>query len=640
MNWTAKTLTALVLLMLVCGVSFAQEAARPDRGATLNRNYLASDIENINLQNGNVQLSIPLAALPPIAGGKLSWTVSAHYNSKIWDVLRTQEEPAGTVWLPYVVDTPAASGGWTIGGAYAVVFRNARDDFDRVQYDLSSGLSQGECDLLNNFQYWKVLLVTPDGSERELRPLDYASYSGSQDFLRGYYSTIPTGSAMRYYSLDGSNLYAKISSNTDWTVYMPDGTRVIQTPDGVQRIQDTNGNKIKIFTDANGTHYQDEQTTNREIRVVYDPAANSGQGRYRVFYPTVTGIEHYIDVNMGTTIVQGKTHPVDDFDGINENICQRTASLYTELPVVRDIVFPQTEPSQPQRKFAFSYNSDTTENTTSEVNWVCGVNENYTRAASIGWGELSRVIMPPGTIQTAAYTDYSYELDHIHSLLSSTDELANTGVSQKKLYHDGISDTWTYGIGPSGSSVTSPDGSSLSEWRYCATFGEPGCSTDKAGLAYRLRQPFVMTEKHWINLTFSGGDNIGPGGLISPFNPVVDYEYTTLLDANNNALKMSARKFQYDYNGNVTQVVEYDWFDPALVSRDAQGVPTAVPASATVLRTTNSSHYNQASSSTSTNVYAKRALATGTPLILNAPRQTTVGPSIVRFSYDGQAFDV
>ena len=105
----------------------------------------------------------------------------------------------------------------------------------------------------------------PDGSEHELRPLDHGSYAGSQDFLRGYFNVIPSGSPMRYYSLDGSFLYATISGNLNWTVYLPDGTRIIQTPDGVQRIQDTNGNKIKIFSDTNGTHFQDEQTT-REIR--------------------------------------------------------------------------------------------------------------------------------------------------------------------------------------------------------------------------------------------------------------------------------------------------------------------------------------------------------------------------------------
>ncbi|MFN2404941.1 MAG: RHS repeat domain-containing protein, partial [Pyrinomonadaceae bacterium] len=634
-----RPFSVAVVLFVVCCATFAQEAARAERGATLNRNYLASDIENVNLQNGNVNLSIPLAALPPIAGGKLSWTVSAHYNSKIWDVLRVQEEPLGTVWLPYVVDAPSASGGWTIAGQYSLVFRNAIDDFYRVQYTTSSGLTQGEINLLNNHQWWKVILVSPDGSEHELRPLDFPSsaYSGSQDFLRGYYNVLPSGSAMRYYSLDGSHLYAKISSNVDWTISMPDGTRVIQTSDGVQRVQDTNGNKIKIFTDGNGAHYQDEQT-GREIRVVYDPSANSNQGRYRVWYPTVGGTQHYIDVNMGTTVVQGKTHTVNDFDPVGETICQRTAWLYTELQVVRDIVFPQTEPGQQQRKFVFGYNSDTAENTTSEVNWSCNNYENYTRAASIGWGELSRVIVPPGDVQNAAYTDYKYELNANHALMS-TDDLANQGIAEKKLYHDGVVDTWTYAIGETGSTVNSPDGSNFTEARYCATFGVPGCATDKAGLAYRNTRPFLMTERHWISLPFSGGDNIGPGGVIS-FNPVVDYEYTTLLNASNNPLKMSAKAFQYDYNGNLTQVTEYDWFDPALVSRDAQGVPTSVPGSATVLRVSNNSHYNQATGSTSTNVYAKRSLATGTPLILNAPKETTLGTSIVRFSYDGQAYNV
>jgi YD repeat-containing protein len=635
----AKMFLTLIIVLVIGGTSLAQQAARPERGATLNRNYLMSDIENVNLQNGNVQLSIPLASLPPIAGGKLSWTVSAQYNSAIWNVPRVQEEPMEAPWMPYVVDAPSAGGGWTIGGGYIIQFRNSNDDFQRVQYSPVSGLPQWEIDLLNNYQWWKVVLIMPDGSERELRPLDYSAYAGTQDFMRGYYNVIPSGSPMRYYTRDGSFMYAKISSVTDWTIYMPDGTRIVQTPDGVQRVQDTNGNKVKIFSDTNGQHYQDEQT-GREIRVVYDPAANSGQGRYRVFYKTVTGIEHYVDVNMGTTIVQGKTYPVQDFDGVNENICQKDHFLYTELQVVRDIVFPQTEPGQ-TRKFVFSYNSDTTESTTSSVLWTCGGSyEDYTRTASVGWGELSRVIAPPGTIQTAAYTDYSYPLTGQHSLAFTADDLTHNGIMQKNLNHDGIVDTWTFGTGTSGYAVTAPDGNHVSESSYCGTYGLPGCVTDKVSLSYRTRRPFIMTERHWINLVFSGGDNIGPSGLITTFNPVVDYEYTTLLDANDNKLKMSAKKFQHDYNGNVTQTIEYDWFDPALVSRDAEGVPTGVPASATVLRTTNSSHYNQASTSTSANVYAKRPLATVTPLILNAPRETTVGPSIVRFSYDGQAFDV
>ena len=53
-----RLVSIAVVLFIVCCGTFAQEAARPERGATLNRNYLASDIENVNLQNGNVNLSI------------------------------------------------------------------------------------------------------------------------------------------------------------------------------------------------------------------------------------------------------------------------------------------------------------------------------------------------------------------------------------------------------------------------------------------------------------------------------------------------------------------------------------------------------------------------------------------------------
>ncbi|MEK7831560.1 MAG: hypothetical protein AAB401_10775, partial [Acidobacteriota bacterium] len=123
------------------------------------------------------------------------------------------------------------------------------------------------------------------------------------------------------------------------------------------------------------------------------------------------------------------------------------------------------------------------------------------------------------------------------------------------------------------------------------------------------------------------------------FNTVVLAEYTSLMEGGN-PVKMSAKTFQYDFNGNVTETKEYDWFDPALVSRDTEGVPTGVPGGATLLRTTTNTHYNQAAASASTNVYAKRPVSNPAPLILSAPRDTITGPSQTRFSYDNQAWDV
>ena len=86
-NFT-KVLLISAFIVAFCLNVQAQEAARPARGMMPNGSFSVSDIENINLLNGNVNLNIPLASLPPIAGGKLSWTVSAQYNSKIWNVTR------------------------------------------------------------------------------------------------------------------------------------------------------------------------------------------------------------------------------------------------------------------------------------------------------------------------------------------------------------------------------------------------------------------------------------------------------------------------------------------------------------------------------------------------------------------------
>lgn len=170
-NFT-KLLLAIALTVTFCVNGHAQEASRPDRGMMPNGSYSVSDIERINLLNGNVNLNIPLASLPPIAGGKLSWTVSAQYNSKIWNITRAQVNDDPLTWAPYSVDYPGAESGWSIGNGYAIFFRNANEDFERLWYPGNSGIPAWDLDLINNNPWWKVVLRMPDGSEHELRPTD------------------------------------------------------------------------------------------------------------------------------------------------------------------------------------------------------------------------------------------------------------------------------------------------------------------------------------------------------------------------------------------------------------------------------------------------------------------------------------
>lgn len=71
---TSSTCTLLsLLILLAANTALGQTAARPDRGVMKGASYSVSDIENIGLTNGNVNLSIPLASLPLIAGGKLGF---------------------------------------------------------------------------------------------------------------------------------------------------------------------------------------------------------------------------------------------------------------------------------------------------------------------------------------------------------------------------------------------------------------------------------------------------------------------------------------------------------------------------------------------------------------------------------------
>ena len=121
--------SAVISLSLPSVLMAQTTAARPDRGIMPGASYSVSDIENISLTNGNVQLTIPLASLPPIAGGKLKFTLNAVYNSKLWNITRHEARLGFLEGCPnWVIDTPQLSdlGGWRIPVGYQIVFRNVQ----------------------------------------------------------------------------------------------------------------------------------------------------------------------------------------------------------------------------------------------------------------------------------------------------------------------------------------------------------------------------------------------------------------------------------------------------------------------------------------------------------------------------------
>jgi RHS repeat-associated protein len=649
-----------------------QTAARPDRGVNPAGSYSVSDIENINMQSGNVQLSIPLASLPPIAGGRLSFGLSANYNSKLWNITRDEQEGRTVpTYRTYVVDKPQLSdvGGWEIGGTYEIFTRDVREDFNYVfppYLNPNDPVSVYEYGLLINTTWLKTILRTPDGAEHELRPSggNYLTYPGSSQtrpYLLGYYSDTPatTNSPTRYNSSDGTFL-SVIMNPPDhpirWTIFLPDGTKVIDYGSGLQRIRDNNGNSIKIFTDGNDTHYQDEQTclvpnspNCREIRVTYDPEGNGIYGQYKVWYQTVGGGLQHIDINMGETIVKGKIYDEQFWrdNAYDENgdlgvACERARKLLPQtVPVVREIVFPVTEQGWPARSFTFSYNSDTTESvTTYGLQFTCGTQpESYTRPVSLGLGELSHMVTPTG-----ASVDYTYSLSLTHDFVGAgpsygPDYMARTAITKKELHHDTLTDTWEYNIPnePNSmlSSVISPDGSTVSQSYFASDPNFPqsigNSSGGLNGLVFLSNNGVVKTLRHWV-----AGTQIATGAnAVAGVNPLVDAEYTVLVGTT----WMSARTYTHDANGNVTQVKEYDWFDSSQLELDSLGMPTEELPENLLLRVTNTSYHNSPPDTSSSNYYKLRTLASSTPSILNAVQQTFVETGVTtQFSYDGQSY--
>lgn len=662
------SLTLVIVAGLAANALGQDAAARPDRGIRPVGSYSATDIESISLSNGNLNLSIPLASLPAIAGGKLGLTLRASYNSKLWDLARWERRP-NPFAAPLVQDVPAlgATGGWRIEGGYGLAFHDSREDFSWLP---PTDPNDPEYCLLTGNQFVKLILTTPDGAMHELRPLDYSPYQrGSHPNLWGYYKDTPnsictsaslcppggcTSNAMRYYSFDGSFIWAKCyptGNAVSWEVYLPDGTHIVQRNNG-QKIWDRNGlDHIRIWSeypDTNQpnwltTHFVDQQTS-REIKHVFD-----GTGEH-VQYQTAYGTWMSIDIIGGQTSVTGKTYLVED-QFPNGAACQRQDRLGASVDVIRQIVLPVTEPGQSGRSFTFTYNSDgAPESYTQQWQGACDSSQTSIFTASKGWGSLSSMLTPAG-----ATVRYSYTLDSVHRLGSATgfenQDLPRDAVIHKTVSHDGILDSWDYTSSPTGGSVTAhvtgqPDETTTETcYNHDPAYGDSfGLVDGVGGLFYRTNHSGKeIIERHWTLKKFYGANDIMPGTLLRPpFNPTVDAEYTTVVDpADSNNNKMSAKLYQYDYNGNRTAETDYDWFnanDPNLL-RDSYGVPTQVPSGVAVLRTTTTSYYNPApvasdQSPGSANVYARRLLADGSPWIINAAKETILGASDIRFSYD------
>ena len=412
-------------------------------------------------------------------------------------------------------------------------------------------------------RYYCRTICSPGGCD------SFIDFQAATYLPRTYYSA--DGSYLRldiaYAPPDGSGLRLRY-----WTLSFPDGGRVTSDPslsgNGTQRIYDRNNN----YTEIQNITYNSNPATK----------IADALGRSIIIEASAEGDNVYVkganNVELKTTIKwkQIRVHKTYGTGEYSEN----GFPLFTYSPgygffVVDKIILPEQSGGL---SYTFDYNASTT-------------------SPSIGWGEVSSVLLPTG-----ARVNYTYRMDGLNNL-SSLAVLKNHVITKALIYddeHDGTvtpkTDTWHYVFGdgsiPSfqylrSSAVTAPDGGVTTQGFYNGEF--IGSERPLSGMVFYTGNPDgTVIERLWKN---NGVYEPSFQTAIAP-NPYVKTEFTSIRDASLNLSKTAIKDFNYDKNGNVTQIKEYDWVSYSSVPRDANGRPTGIPAAAALKRIVSNDYYS------------------------------------------------
>ena len=178
----------IVILLACAAVGQAQDDNQeimPARGFHRSHSYSLGDIETISTTSGNLMLNIPLASLPAGRGGHPGFQLMLRYNSKVWDgeadVAENPLNPNQMVNVVWLVDSN--EGGWH--------YNIPKNYYFHVDNRNSHGVFFPPPDIKNT-HIWKLKMMFPDGSAREMRP--YGFDDGAND---GYFAVrTPTGNVV------------------------------------------------------------------------------------------------------------------------------------------------------------------------------------------------------------------------------------------------------------------------------------------------------------------------------------------------------------------------------------------------------------------------------------------------------------
>jgi RHS repeat-associated protein len=628
---SSKLSLMLLVVAVLSATAFTQEK-NPQRGFQPGNSYNLSDIETINTTNGNLILNFPLSSMP--AGrGSLPGVISLRYNSKLYDSIVEQTNDDSGQLASQNFLSQSLRGGWSIttSHSYSLNIEN-RSQVQGGQFPCvpGGGTENNKADYI-----WKVKIQYPDGAEREFRP------AGHHDVLRdGYFNVNPstgeiTGGCgqttstapnpLTYFSTDGTYTRLVITRGVGWVLSFPDGTRVIANNNGTGGVFDRNGHSFSggNVTLPNGhvvpAAFKDEFGRYVASEVCGDEVCFYSGGFNQVLVWKVKWKWIYVRKPYRTTGAAGGRERGGSSNQLWEG----------EVQVVERITLPS---QLGNLSYSFTYNAPDYDGT------------NPPTTDSVGWGEVSRITLPSG-----AKAEYEYTRDGAPVVQPTTKRVLDNAVKRKKLVYDtkfdGVTETreelWSYGISNAGATVTGPDGSVTTQ-----SFNDIAVANASAGLVYKEIYPDgTEVERLWQSNNPSTTTGFtGANGA----NFYVKKEFRSLAHFATNGTrtlsKTAIKDFEYDKNGNVTKVSEYDWVPYGDVQRDAAGKPTGVVTNpGAPLKVTLMSYYNASPAATDTTTESNNAYWNrNAPTLRNAIRSVEIqngsGQPLSRteFDYDNE----
>ena len=621
-------ITRVVWILSVAGsIAFAQQPqypyavdTKPSRGIMPNSEQLSGPLDNIDPISGKLHIQIPLASLPAGHAGS-GFDLSLTYDSHLFDLY------AGEVADGRISQSISSS---LNGGGWYYNFANYRLE---VEQRYIPTWEQPTCDgdsqyVMEHERVYRYRISLPDGSQHLLHLLGYGDEKGDGYYGDGFYAITMNGArsncaqsnpnrypsnvtgTLTYFTTDGSYLRFQINAtggvptNQTWTLFYPDGRRVIGRGDRAEHIYDANGNGIHIanqtenghivtyISDDFGRSIRLENSLTSSINEREDKITAVGPGgvlEWRVKWQRLqiggAGFSYICYQDDPAHPTYTATCPIN---------FQFWVVKYIQLPFAApDFVSP---PADPWKSLEFTYSPN-----------------------GQGYGHLLTMRAPGGATYTYCCDAYSPSF--------YAQDIAYAGYASRTVDHDGVVDRWTYqAIDRTSMRVTAPDGGQTIYHYYDPQIASQFWSRN---LVYWIEEPGgTVRKRQWTRnkvFTLAAAINIDSN------NPYVERESVTI-DRVAGEPRTTVTDTLIDKNGNALQTLEYNW------STTVSGQFMEAPG--TLERTTQRTYHVSVPASTNAANGSNRYWSPSAPLRLNAIADqiirdaTSAIRSVSEFQYD------